>query len=70
MTPLWRDHIESVIDADRFDLDDWRAAQAALPQVAQQDQAAGADFCGHPVQDAFLSMYKSAPRLADPPAPR
>ena len=70
MTPLWRDHIESVIDADRFDLDDWRAAQAALPQVAQQDQAAGADFCGHPVQDAFLSMYKSAPRLADPPAPQ
>ena len=70
MTPLWRVRIESVIDADRFDLDDWRTAQSSLPQISTQDESASADFCGHPVQDAFLSIYKSAPRLAAPPAPR
>lgn len=68
MTPLWRDRIESVIDADRFDLDDWHTAQAALLQLRAQDEAAGADFCGHPVQDSFLTLFKSAPRLAAPPA--
>ena len=58
MTPLWRDRIESVIDADRFDLDDWHTAQAALPQLRAQDESAGADFCGHPVQDAFLEYVQ------------
>lgn len=64
--PLWRESIESVLDADRFDLEDWHTAVQSLPQLNRDDQHAGSEFCGHPVQDGFLSLFKSAPRLADP----
>ncbi len=69
-TPLWRESIESTLDADRFDLEDWQVATQSLPQLEQEDQQAAAEFCGHPVQDGFLSLFKSAPRLADLVAPR
>lgn len=69
-TPLWRESIESVLDADRFDLEDWHTCVQSLPQLSRDDQRAAAEFCGHPVQDGFLSLFKSAPRLADPVTPR
>ena len=69
-TPLWRESIESVLEADRFDLEDWRVAIQSLPQLGQADQHAGEEFCGHPVQDGFLSLYKSAPQLIDGVAPQ
>ena len=62
-TPLWRESIESVLDADRFDLEDWRVAVESLPQLSRDDQRASEEFCGHPVQDGFLSLFKSAPPL-------
>jgi uncharacterized protein with von Willebrand factor type A (vWA) domain len=65
-TPLWRQAIHSALNADRFDLEDWEAAYAAIPELTKYDDEAADEFCGHPVQDAFLSLYKSAPRLADP----
>jgi uncharacterized protein with von Willebrand factor type A (vWA) domain len=69
-TPLWRESIESVLEADRFDLEDWRVAVQSLPQLSQADRHAGEEFCGHPVQDGFLSLYKSAPQLIDAVAPQ
>ena len=69
-TPLWRESIESVLDADRFDLEDWHVGIQSLPQLQPDDQRASDEFCGHPVQDVFLSLLKSAPRLADPVIPR
>jgi uncharacterized protein with von Willebrand factor type A (vWA) domain len=69
-TPLWRESIESVLDADRFDLEDWRIAVQSLPQLSHDDQCAGDEFCGHPVQDGFLSLYKSAPQLVDSVVPQ
>lgn len=65
-TPLWRQAIQSALDADRFDLEDWAAAYTTIPTLTKVDDEAADEFCGHPVQDAFLSLYKSAPRLADP----
>jgi len=65
-TPLWRQAIHSALDADRFDLEDWAAACATIPTLTKVDNEAADEFCGHPVQDAFLSLVKSAPRLADP----
>ncbi len=66
MPKLWQSKIESVLAADRFDLQDWRSATEAVPVIDAADQVAASEFCGHPAQDAFLSLYKSAPRLADP----
>jgi uncharacterized protein with von Willebrand factor type A (vWA) domain len=66
MANLWQSKIESVLAADRFDLQDWRSATEAIPVVDAADQSATNQFCGHPVQDAFLSLFKSAPRLAEP----
>ena len=68
-TPLWRESIESALSADRFDLEDWQVATQSLPQLERDDRAAASEFCGHPVQDGFLSLFKTAPRLADPVAP-
>ena len=69
-TPLWRESIESALSADRFDLEDWQMATQSLPQLERDDRRAADEFCGHPVQDSFLSLFKTAPRLADPVAPR
>ena len=66
MLNLWQSRIESVLAADRFDLQDWRSATEALAVIDAADQSAAKEFCGHPVQDAFLSLMKTAPRLADP----
>ena len=66
MLNLWQSRIESVLAADRFDLQDWRSATEAVPVVDTSDQLAAKEFCGHPVQDAFLSLMKTAPRLANP----
>ncbi len=63
---LWQTRIESALAADRFDLMEWNAATRAIPQLDVADQQAANDLCGHPVQDGFLSLYKSSPRLADP----
>jgi uncharacterized protein with von Willebrand factor type A (vWA) domain len=65
-TPLWRQAIHSALNADRFDLQDWNAARDAIPDLTKYDDEAGDEFCGHPVQDAFLSLFKSAPQLATP----
>jgi uncharacterized protein with von Willebrand factor type A (vWA) domain len=65
-TPLWHQAIHSALNADRFDLEDWEAAYAAIPELTNRDDKASDEFCGHPIQDAFLSLFKSAPRLADP----
>ncbi|CAG0937178.1 Protein ViaA [Thermoflexales bacterium] len=64
--PLWRQAIQSALDADRFDLEDWETARQAIPMLTSHDQQAAEEFCGHPVQDSFMSLFKSAPRLADP----
>jgi len=66
MSNLWQSKIESVLAADRFDLADWRSAREAVPSVIGADITAAQEFCGHPVQDAFLSLFKSAPRLTEP----
>jgi uncharacterized protein with von Willebrand factor type A (vWA) domain len=68
-TPLWRESIESVLNADRFDLEDWQTAMQSIPQLIDNAQRAADEFCGQPVQDGFLSLFKSAPRLAEPVAP-
>ncbi len=65
-TPLWQQAIHSALSADRFDLEDWNVARDAIPDLTKYDDKAGDEFCGHPVQDAFLSLFKSAPQLADP----
>ena len=66
MPNLWQSKIESVLAADRFDLQDWRSATETIPVVDAADQVAAREFCGHPVQDAFLTLFKTAPRLATP----
>jgi len=65
-TPLWQQAIHSALGADRFDLEDWAAARTTIPSLANYDDRAAEEFCGRPVQDGFLSLFKSAPRLADP----
>jgi putative hemolysin len=57
-TPLWRQAIHSALNADRFDLQDWNAARDAIPDLTKYDDEAGDEFCGHPVQDAFLSLVR------------
>ncbi len=66
MPNLWQSKIESVLAADRFDLQDWRSATEAVPVIDAADQIASDEFCGHPVQDSFLSLFKSAARLVTP----
>lgn len=63
---LWRTGLESTLVADRFDLVDWRDASTAIPQIASINARAGREFCGHPVQDGFFSLFKRVPHLADP----
>lgn len=67
MTQLWQiKQVESIFQADRFDLQDYLQATAAYPRLAAVNDSAARDFCGQPGQDAFLDLYKAAPRLADP----
>ena len=56
--PLWRQAIHSALDADRFDLEDWTAATTAIPELTKHDNRAADEFCGRPVQDAFLSLVR------------
>jgi len=57
-TPLWRQTIQSALDADRFDLEDWETARQAIPTLTRHDEQAAEEFCGHPVQDSFLSLVR------------
>jgi uncharacterized protein with von Willebrand factor type A (vWA) domain len=66
LRPLWRVEVESVFQADRFDLLDWRRGCEAVPRAKQADQEAQDELCGHPVQDGFFGLYKAAPRLKEP----
>lgn len=67
MTQLWQiKQVESIFQADRFDLQDYMQATAAYPRLAAVNDSASRDFCGQPAQDAFFDLYKAAPRLADP----
>ncbi|MCL4304231.1 MAG: hypothetical protein KJ077_51585 [Anaerolineae bacterium] len=67
MTQLWQiKQVESIFQADRFDLHDYLQATNAYPKLAAVNDAASRDFCGQPAQDAFFDLYKTAPRLADP----
>jgi uncharacterized protein with von Willebrand factor type A (vWA) domain len=67
MTQLWQiKQVESVFQADRFDLQDYLQATSAYPRLAQTNLVAARDFCGQPGQDAFFDLYKAAPRLSDP----
>lgn len=63
---LWREDLESVLRADRFDLDDWHQAKEGLPQLETASLRAAQEFVGQPLQDAFFSLYKRQPQLADP----
>jgi uncharacterized protein with von Willebrand factor type A (vWA) domain len=64
---LWKSQIESAFEADRFDLREWLRASDAMPDLIDQDAHAAEEFCGHPVQDAFLSIFAPAPQLRTPP---
>lgn len=65
---LWKKGgVESVLDAGKFDLWDFESAVKAFPQVGEADVRAGAEFCGHPIQDAYLSLYKRQPTLSETP---
>lgn len=67
MTQLWQiKQVESIFQADRFDLQDYMQATAAYPRLAAVNDSAARDFCGQPAQDAFLDLYKADPRPADP----
>lgn len=67
MTQLWQiKQVESVFQADRFDLQDYMQATAAYPRLAAVNDSAARDFCGQPAQDAFFDLYKAAPSYADP----
>lgn len=67
MTQLWQvKRVESIFQADRFDLQDYLQATSAYPRLAGVNDQAARDFCGQPGQDAFFDLYKAAPRLADP----
>lgn len=67
MTQLWQiKQVESVFQADRFDLQDYLQATSAYPRLAAINDHAARDFCGQPGQDAFFDLYKAAPRLSDP----
>jgi len=62
----WRSKdIDSVLEADFFDLQDWMDAQKAFPRLTDLDQQEGEAWGGHPVQDGFFSLYKREPRLRE-----
>lgn len=67
MKDLWQvKEVESVLQADLFDLDDWQQAAKAIPGLADANDVAGLDFCGQPIQDGFFSLFKPEPELQDP----
>jgi uncharacterized protein with von Willebrand factor type A (vWA) domain len=63
---LWQRDIESVFHADHFDLDDWLTAGQIIPTLERDNETAGQEFCGQPLQDGFFSLYKGAPSFSDP----
>jgi uncharacterized protein with von Willebrand factor type A (vWA) domain len=67
MKDLWQvKEVDSVFNADLFDLDDWQTTAKAIPGLADANDAAGEQFCGQPIQDGFFSLFKSEPELASP----
>lgn len=67
MAQLWQiKQVESIFQADRFDLQDYLQATSAYPRLAGVNDQAARDFCGQPGQDAFFDLYKAALRPADP----
>jgi uncharacterized protein with von Willebrand factor type A (vWA) domain len=68
MTRLWRiKDVESIFEANRFDLADYRQAVGAYPRLSTANSRARDELGGgQPAQDAFLDLYKAAPRLAEP----
>lgn len=67
---LWQvKEIESVFQADRFDLSDYGRALTAYPRLASVNAGGKNEFCGQPAQDAFFDLYKAAPRFQDPVSP-
>lgn len=63
MTDLWQTTLQSVFDADLFDLDDWQSSCQIVPNLERDNEQASNEIGGQPLQDGFFSLYKPDPQI-------
>lgn len=67
MTDLWQTTLQTIFNADLFDLDDWQSSCQIVPNLEKDNDKAGNEIGGQPLQDGFFGLYKPDPQMKPSP---